>query len=385
MSEHSSKSKDFVLIGNIASMITNFRKELVLDLIRKGYVVYCFAYGYTDKEYNEVKSWGAIPKEHFINPNGMNPLKDMLAVFKLIKELKAIRPEIVLTTFIKPVIFGSIAAKLAKVPKIIGMIEGLGNAFTPYKEGNTKKAKLVKFIQVILYRISLPLLDKLIVLNPDDKKDLVDKYQIPVKETIVLGGIGVDLDKFKYVPANLEQPVSFIFIARLLMAKGIFEYLAAAEIVKKKYPDSRFVVLGSFDDTNPFSLSKDQLDYYINNDIIIYPGYVDNVPEEISKVSVFVLPSYYREGVPRSTQEAMAIGRAIITTDVPGCRETVVDGQNGFLVQPYKPEKLADKMVYFIENKDEIKKMGQRSRELAEEKFNIVNINNKLISILEDE
>ncbi len=376
--------RKIVIIGNIASMITNFRKELVLDLISKDYTVYCFAYGYSEKEISEVKSWGAIPCEHSINPNGMNPIKDMLAVGELVKELKAIQPQIVLNTFIKPVIFGTIAAKLAKVPKIIGMIEGLGNAFTPYKQGNTKKAKLVKLVQVLLYKISLPLLDKLIVLNPDDKKDLVDTYNIRIKETIVLGGIGVDLDKFKYSVPKLSESASFIFIARLLMAKGIFEYLEAAEIVKNKYPKAKFVVLGSVDETNPFALSKNQLDEYIQRGIIEYPGYVDNVNEEIAKTFVFVLPSYYREGVPRSTQEAMAIGRPIITTDMPGCRETVVDGKNGFLVPPYDPEKLAEKMIYFIENPTEVQKMGMESRKIAEEKFDIQKVNQKLIEVLEN-
>ncbi|UTH26339.1 glycosyltransferase [Actinobacillus suis] len=214
-------------------MITNFRKELVIELVSRGYTVYCYAYGYTEKEQKEVSGWGAIPKAHFINPKGMNPVKDLKAVYLLMKELKQLQPDIVFSTFIKPVIFGSLAAKLAQVPKVIGMIEGLGNAFTPYKEGKTRKAKIVQAIQVLLYKISLPFLDKLIFLNPDDKKDLIDTYRISTKSTAILGGIGVDLERFGYQEVDITKEVSFLFIARLLKEKGIFEYLEAAKKSKR--------------------------------------------------------------------------------------------------------------------------------------------------------
>ncbi|WGE46652.1 glycosyltransferase family 4 protein [Actinobacillus equuli] len=375
--------KKIVLIGNIASMITNFRKELVIELVSRGYTVYCYAYGYTEKEQKEVSDWGAIPKAHFINPKGMNPVKDLKAVYLLMKELKQLQPDIVFSTFIKPVIFGSLAAKLARVPKVIGMIEGLGNAFTPYKEGKTQKAKIVQAIQILLYKISLPFLDKLIFLNPDDKKDLVDSYRISTKSTAILGGIGVDLERFGYQEVDITKEVSFLFIARLLKEKGIFEYLEAARKIKAEYPTVRFTIIGGFDEGNPFAISKDALDDYIKHGVIEYLGYVDNVPEVIANNSVFVLPSY-REGVPRSTQEAMAIGRAVITTDVPGCRETVVHRKNGLLVPVYSVDELAQAMRYFIENKQEILNMGIESRKMAEQKFDIAKVNDKLISILEE-
>ncbi|WGE85662.1 glycosyltransferase family 4 protein [Actinobacillus equuli] len=375
--------KKIVLIGNIASMITNFRKELVIELVSRGYTVYCYAYGYTEKEQKEVSDWGAIPKAHFINPKGMNPVKDLKAVYLLMKELKQLQPDIVFSTFIKPVIFGSLAAKLARVPKVIGMIEGLGNAFTPYKEGKTQKAKIVQAIQILLYKISLPFLDKLIFLNPDDKKDLVDSYRISTKSTAILGGIGVDLERFGYQEVDITKEVSFLFIARLLKEKGIFEYLEAARKIKAEYPTVRFTIIGGFDEGNPFAISKDALDAYIKHGVIEYLGYVDNVPEVIANSSVFVLPSY-REGVPRSTQEAMAIGRAVITTDVPGCRETVVHRKNGLLVPVYSVDELAQAMRYFVENKQEILNMGIESRKMAEQKFDIAKVNDKLISILEE-
>lgn len=375
--------KKIVLIGNVAAMITNFRKELVIELVNRGYTVYCYAYDYTEKEQKEVSGWGAIPKAHFINPKGMNPVKDLKAVYLLMKELKQLQPDIVFSTFIKPVIFGSLAAKLTGVPKVIGMIEGLGNAFTPYREGKTQKTKIVQAIQILLYKVSLPFLDKLIFLNPDDKKDLVDTYRIATKSTAILGGIGVDLDRFGYQEVDISKEISFLFIARLLKEKGIFEYLEAARKIKAEYPTTHFTIIGGFDEGNPFAISKDALDDYIKHGVIEYLGYVDNVPEVIANSSVFVLPSY-REGVPRSTQEAMAIGRAVITTDVAGCRETVVHRKNGLLVPVYSVDELAQAMRYFVENKQEILKMGIESRKMAEQKFDIAKANNKLISILEE-
>lgn len=380
---HKNRRVTLALVGNIASMLINFRKELVLDLLEQGYEVYCFAYGYSENEREIVKSWGAIPCDHYLNLKGMNPISDLKGVVHLYKEFKRIKPDIVFNTFIKPVIFSTIAAKLAKVPKVVGMIEGLGNAFTPYPEGISQKAIILRFIQIILYKCTLPLLDNLLVLNMDDKRDLVDKYRIRVKNILILGGIGVDLQKFEYVePKNND--IAFIFIARLLREKGILEFLRSANLIKKQHPNVKFLVLGGFDENNPFALSKTSLQEYVDSCTIEYLGYVDNVPDIIAECSVFVLPSFYREGVPRSTQEAMAVGRAIITTDVPGCRETVENGVNGFLVAPYSSEAVAEKMEYFIQNPDEIRRMGRESRRIAEEKFDIYKVNKKIISILEN-
>lgn len=373
--------KKIVLIGNVGSMVINFRKELIIDLVTAGHEVYCLAYGYTEKEKEQIASWGATPKDHYLDLKGLNPIKDLKGIYLLYKTLKEIKPDIVFNTFIKPVIFGTIAARLAKVPRIVGMIEGLGNAFTLYPEGQNFKAKILKTIQVLLYKISLPLLDHVIVLNPDDKKDLIDKYAVKTKAFTILGGIGVDLSRFNYTNIP-EQPVTFIFIARLLREKGIFEFLNSARFVKDRYPEAKFIVLGGFDEKNPFALSKNSLDVYIKDNIVDYLGYVDNVPDIIKSTSVFVLPSFYREGVPRSTQEAMAIGRAIITTDVPGCRETVEDGVNGFLVPPYSADSIAEKMIYFIQHPEQVISMGKASRKIAEQRFNIKEINRKLISIL---
>jgi len=375
-----------VLIGNTVGSLINFRKELIIELVNQGHSVYCLVSDYTLETKAYVEKLGAIPIDSILNSKGINPIADIKATVKLSHILKDLQPDVVFSYFVKPVIFGTLAANIANVPRTIGMIEGLGNAFTPNdKNGFAFKTKTIQHIQILLYKQTLPLLDTLIVLNPDDRKDLVDKFNIKVKNTVMLGGIGVDLERFTYVPFNKQNPISFLFIARLLKEKGVYEYLEAAKKVKAKYPQTIFYMLGGFDNENPFALRRSELETYLSSGIVEYPGHVENVADYLIKSSVFVLPSFYREGVPRSTQEAMAIGRPIITTDVPGCRETVEDGINGYLIPPFNADALAAKMITFIKQPKLINEMGRESRRIAELKFNINEVNDKLINILNSE
>lgn len=370
-----------VLIGTVASSFFGFRADLISTLVKKGYQVYAFTSEYTNEELKKIEKLGAIPVIYTLNRGGLNPLADIIATYQLSKKIKEINPALVFSYFSKPVIFGTLAARLAKVPRVAGMLEGLGYTFTEQPKGLSKITQIIKKIQIFLYKIALPQLDKLIFLNPDDPKDLLEKYAIKVKKIEVLGGIGLNLDHYKY-SENFNSNTSFIFIARLLAEKGIHDYIKAAKIVKSQYPHINFTVLGAIDKEALGSLKEEELESLVRTNIIEYPGHVSNVSEWIEKSSVFVLPSYYREGVPRSTQEAMAIGRAIITTDVPGCRETVIDGVNGFLVPKWNPEALAEKMIYFIEHPEQIRLMGAESYKLAVNKFDAQKVNERLMHIL---
>lgn len=371
-----------VIIGTVASSFYGFRADLIRAMRVKQYTVYAFTSEYTDADLKQIESLGAIPMTYELNRGGLNPLSDIVATYKLSKKIREIKPDLVFSYFSKPVIFGTIAAKLAKVPKIIGMLEGLGYTFTEQPEGLAKKTELIKKVQVLLYKFALPQLDKLIFLNPDDPKDLIDQYAINVRKVEVLGGIGLNLKEYPCQPIiNIQQPINFLFIGRLLKEKGIHDFLNAAKIVKEKYPETQFTVLGAIDPHNLGALTQSELDELISSNIIDYPGHVDNVKDWIAKSHVFVLPSY-REGVPRSTQEAMAIGRAVVTTDVPGCRETVEHGVNGFIVAKWNPEALAEKMIYFIEHPEQIEKMGYESYKIAQDKFDAEKVNQRLLNIL---
>lgn len=371
-----------VLIGTVASSFYGFRADLIHALLKKGHRVYAFTSEYTADDLKKIEQLGAIPVPYTLHRGGLNPLSDVWATYQLSQKIRNIQPDLVFSYFSKPVIFGTLAAKWAKVPRVIGMLEGLGYTFTEQPEGLNQKTQLIKKIQIFLYKIALPQLDQLIFLNPDDPKDLLEKQAISVKNVEVLGGIGLNLQDYPYQPVSaIQLPLKFLFIGRLLKEKGIHEFVQAAKIVKQTYPQTQFTVLGAIDSHNLGALTQAELDDLISSQIIQSPGHVNNINDWIAQSHVFVLPSY-REGVPRSTQEAMAIGRAVITTDVPGCRETVVNGVNGFLVPKWNPEALAEKMMYFIQHPDQIEKMGQASYRIAQEKFDAEKVNQRLMHIL---
>lgn len=370
-----------LIIGTTASSIYHFRKEFITALIKKNHIVYALTCEDKKQELKKIRELDAIPISYKLNRGGLNPLEDIQTIFELARRIKKISPDIVFSYFIKPVIFGSLAARIARVPKVVGMLEGLGYAFTEQPEGLSNKTKIIKSIQIALYRVALPQLDELIFLNRDDPEELLEKHSIKAQSMHVLGGIGLNLEEYAYQPSPNTKVINFLFIGRLLKEKGIHEFVAAAKLVKHTYPNVTFTILGAVDNANPGALKKAELEHLIASGIITYPGYVDNITHWIANSHIFVLPSY-REGVPRSTQEAMAIGRPIITTDVPGCRETVIDGRNGFLVEKWNPDALAKKMIYFIENPEKIEQMGLESYKIAQEKYDANKVNKRLLKIL---
>lgn len=372
-----------ILIGTVASSFYGFRAELIKTLVSLNHEVYAFTSEYDVNGLARIEALGANPVPYSLNRGGLNPLNDIKATFSLAKQIKDIKPDIVFSYFSKPVIFGTLAAKIAKVPKVIGMLEGLGYTFTEQPEGLGKRVRAIKAVQIALYKLALPLLDDLILLNPDDLKDLLESHSIRVRNPHILGGIGLNLEQYPYRPIpSTQSPINFIFIARLIKEKGINDFITAAKLVKNNYPNTVFTVLGAIDTSSLGGLTQSELDKLIEAKVIDYPGQVNNVHDWIANSHIFVLPSYYREGVPRSTQEAMAIGRPVITTDVPGCRETVIDGVNGFLIEKWNPDALAKKMIYFIEHPEKIEEMGLESYKIAQEKYDANKVNKRLLKIL---
>lgn len=371
------------LIGTVVSSVFNFRMGLIKSLCEKGHLVYVLCVNFDEASKNIIKSLGAIPVDYELNRAGVNPFRDLQDTWSLSKLLRKISPDVVLSYFVKPVIFGTAAAKLAGVPRRIGMLEGLGYVFTDLPSGISKKQAFLRKVQVFLYQVTLPWLDRLIFLNPDDPVDLLEGNGLRVPDVRVLGGIGVDLQRYAYVQPDIKKPPCFIFVGRLLAEKGINEYVAAAKKVKNLHPEARFVVLGGLDEENPGGLSRLELDDLIASGVVEYPGHVSSVIQWLTDASIFVLPSY-REGVPCSTQEAMAVGRAVITTDVPGCRETVVDGVNGYLVPRWDAEALAQKMLCLVRDPALVARMGEESRRLAEQRFDAEKVNARLIQMLLD-
>lgn len=372
--------KKIAIIGTTAASMYCFRAGLIRELVADGVEVYAFSLDYTSDSRQKIESLGAVAIDYDFSRTGLNPVSDIRCTFSLIRTLKHLAPDVVFSFFSKPVVFGTLAAKLAGVRRRVGMLEGLGYSFVDQPYPISVKTKLVKKTQVCLYRLSFLFLDRLIFLNPDDPVDLLSKYKLKVKHISILGGIGVNLQEFPYSAPSLE-PIRFVFSGRLLAEKGVREFIEAAKIVKKKFSAAEFVMLGAVDEENPGSLKQNELDLLISKDIVVWPGHVEDVRVWLSTSSVFVLPSY-REGIPLSTQEALAIGRPVITTDVPGCRETVIDGVNGYLIPPWSAESLANRMLRFIESPELIRKMSAESYSLARECFDERKVNKRLIRLL---
>jgi glycosyltransferase involved in cell wall biosynthesis len=248
------------------------------------------------------------------------------------------------------------------------MITGLGYSFL----GRGIKSKLLQFVVCILYRVALKKNKNVFFQNPDDLELFVDRKLVRYEQAVLIAGSGINLNQFT-VTKIFTKPAIFLLVARLLKDKGILEYVEAARHIKAKYPKAVFQLLGPFDN-NPSSISKSKILEWDHEGVIDYLGETKDVRPFISKSNIFVLPSY-REGTPRSTLEAMAMGRPVITTDVPGCRETVINGQNGFLVPSKNIESLVKAMEYFLINFESIPQMGTNSRKLVELKFNVHKVN----------
>ena len=369
--------KRVAIISSYAQSVISFRSELVVKLISHDILVDVYAPDFTSQTLRALKSLGANAISYPLKRTGTSFLSDIRALIVLYGHFRCAHYDQVFTYFLKPNIWGTLAAFLARVPQRTLMIEGLGYLFTHLPDQKHQFKKLfLKQVVLCLYRIIFLLASKVIVLNPDDLEYLVSHCSLRPTRALLLGGIGVDIDFWRFSSSRPFPPI-FIMVARLLREKGVCEYLQAASLVKSKYPDAKFLLLGSID-SNPGSIAIADLFPLMQSGVITYLGHVDVLPH-LSLSTVFVLPSY-REGVPRSTQEALSVGLPVITTDVPGCRETVIHGVNGFLVPPYDSNALAHAMLSFCSNPNLAQTMGLASRAIAKKSFNIKLVTDRLFS-----
>ncbi|MDN5844296.1 MAG: glycosyltransferase family 4 protein [Alcaligenaceae bacterium] len=367
-----------VIIAHHAVSLLNFRGHLIRDLAGAGMRVLCLAPDYDADTRDALRSLGAEPVDYSLKRTGMNPVRDAWDLVRLVAVLRHLRPDVVFAFSTKPMVYGTLAAWLAGVPRRVAMVEGAGYVFTTGQGRPTWRRRALRRLVESLYRLALGRAHRVIFLNPDDLEEFVGRRLAPADRAVLLGGIGVDLEAWHVVPP-VVSPVCFLLVGRLLREKGIVEYVAAARLIRRQYPDVRFVLLGGLD-TNPGGLGLDEVGAWVDEGVVEWPGHVPVQPW-IAQASVFVLPSY-REGVPLSTQEAMAMGRPVITTDVPGCRQTIKDGVNGYRVPARDVDALAKAMRCFIESPARITSMGLASRRIAERDFDVRSINRKLISYL---
>jgi len=368
------------MISNQAFSLSNFRGELIRELTSRGVQVFALAPDFDEASRRAVQLTGALPIDYSLSRTGLNPLKDIVDMFLLARRLRALKINIAFSYFIKPVIYGTLAAAMAGVAARYAMIEGAGYVFADTEQHLSWKRRVLRSTVKWMYRISLARATGLFLLNADDQDLFVREKMARPEQVRLINGIGLNLAHYRPT-ALVMKPVCFILVARLIREKGIFEYVAAARIVKSKHPATRFLLVGDID-LNPSSISEAQCRAWVQEGIVEWPGHVADIRVWLAKASVFVLPSYYREGLPRSTQEAMAMGRPVITTDLPGCRETVTDGVNGFMVPARDVEALSEAMLKFVEHPELITTMGRESERMAQEKYDVHQINAAILQYM---
>ena len=350
-----------IIVLNTAWNLVNFRAGLIQALVAQGYEVVAVAP--SDEYSSRLSGLGcrfiALPMDN----KGTHPGRDLLLFLRFLKLLRRERPDVFLGYTIKPNIYGSLAAHILGIP-VVNNITGLGTAFI-CNNWLTHLAQL-------LYKVALSNSRQVFFQNDEDLNLFVKQNLVSTEKVSRLPGSGVDLVAFSYeamMPMD-NRPFCFLLVARMLWDKGVGEYVEAARIVRRKYPGTKFQLLGFKDVKNKTAVSGVQLDEWIKEGVVDYLGTTDNVKHYLKAADCVVLPSY-REGVPRSLLEAAAIGRPIVTTDAVGCRDAVTNGVNGFLCRVGDASDLAEKLLSMIEMPPEAReKMGQAGRHKMERDFN---------------
>lgn len=368
-----------VILGSYADSLLRFRGHLIQRLLQEGHEVTAAAPGPAEGVAATLESWGARFEAVPLERNGMHPGRDLKTLRALHELFRREEPDVFLGYTIKPVVYGLLASWLADVPSRYALITGLGTAFTGDCEGT--RQYLLQSLASLLYGISLRTSQRVIFQNPDDAYLFCARRLVGGPEDVaIVNGSGVDLEHYRRVP--LPRETSFLLIGRLLTEKGIREYVQAARRIRAHHPSVTFRLAGWYDRESPASLTQEEVESWQQEGVIEFLGRLDDVRPAIAKSSVFVLPSH-REGTPRTVLEAMAMGRPVVTTDAPGCRQTVINGRNGFLVPVGDVEALTRAMTHFVGADSLIRQMGSESRALARDRFDVHQVNDTLLDILD--
>lgn len=357
-----------LLLGSYAPSLINFRGPLIAAMAERGHEVFAAAPDIDPDTAARLVALGAAPVPVVLGRTSLNPLATWRSGRQLREIVKRIGPDVMIAYTIKPVVLGAVAARAARVPCFAAMITGMGYAFLG---GLDPKRLAIRLVAMMMYRRALAASQLVIFQNEDDRRDFRRLRLLPAaRPTLIVNGSGVDLDHFTPVPVPAET--SFLMIARYLRDKGIREYGAAAARLKAEYPEVRIRLAGWLDEA-PDAIGQAELDSIVAGGVEDL-GLLADVRAAIAQASVYVLPSY-REGTPRTVLEAMATGRAVITTDAPGCRGTVADGENGLLVPVADADALYIAMRRFVDEPALARRMGEASLRLVREKYDVHKVN----------
>ncbi|QGN54949.1 glycosyltransferase family 4 protein [Novosphingobium sp. Gsoil 351] len=369
-----------LIFGTLPAMLFKFHGALIEALVAAGCEVHLAAGGLTrDLEYApRLARLGARLHDVRLDRNGTNPLADLATLSQIARVIRAVRPDAMLSYTVKPVAYGTLAAWALRVPRKVALVVGLGYAFTD-EAGSSPKRRAVRLVMSALYRLAFRAADLVVFQNRDDEREVRALGLLTKRDaSAVVDGCGVDLAAFPAQPLP-SRPV-FLFVGRLLVDKGVREFVTAARTVRARFAAARFVLLGGLD-TNPSGISADEVDGWVREGVVEWLGYHEDVAPALREASVFVLPSY-REGLPQSAVEALSSAKPIVTTDVPGCRETVVHGENGLIVAARDAVALSTALAELAGAPELRERMARASRDLAERRFDARLVNRQLFVVL---
>ena len=367
------------MVINDPVFFLSHRKDIATKSLEEGYDVY-IATGPGDA-IKEIESLGL--KHHLLplNRSGTNPINEIKSIYSLFKLITKIKPSICHFVTIKPVIYGGFVTRLSPVKGVVFAISGLGSSFT----GDGFKSSILLSIVKLMYRFALNQQNSRVIFqNNNDKSILLDSKVVKEKNSVLIKGSGVELAKYSYTLASENSSITVVMACRLLKEKGVFEFIQAAEILKSRNLDINFKLIGEIDLGNPKTVTAFEIETWKKDSSVDIMGFCDDMPTQIKNSDIVVLPSYYGEGLPKVLIEAAACGRAVITTDHPGCRDAILPNETGLLIPIKSPEALADAIYKLYTNPDLRIRMGERGRLLAEQEFDVISVVKKHLEIYDE-
>lgn len=362
-------------MASLAFSLVNFRRRLIVDMVACGHQVLACAPDDDPEVERELAGMGVAYRRMPMQRVGLNPLADLRTLRWLIRLIDREQPDLVLAYTQKPIVYSGIACRIARRARFFAMVSGLGHVFG---EGGSH---WLRWLVARLYRSALVRAEAIFVFNADDRGEMLRHRMIsPAARVVQVPGSGVDLSHYRAAPVP-SGPLRFLMIARLLRSKGLFEFAEAARRIRARHPDVHFDLLGPLD-PGPAGIDAEQLRAWKDEGVLDYLGEARDVRPCLAAASVFVLPSWYREGLPRTILEAMATGRAVVTTDMPGCREPISEGINGYLVAPRDADALEAALLRFVDDPRLAPEMGARGRDIAEAHFSAGHVTDILLSTM---
>lgn len=353
-----------LFVVNVDWFFLSHRLLIAQEALRAGYKVHV-ATNITNK-LNELEQYGFVVHSLLLDRGSTGVGDAWATLWQLWKVFRSVRPDVVHLVTIKPVLLGGLAARLARVPAVVAAVSGLGFVFV----ARGRKALLIRWAVERLYRVALGGSNlRVIFQNEDDRTRVAQLARLPANKTALIRGSGVDLRRFAAVPIPAGTPL-VVFAARLLRDKGLLEFIEAARLLKQSGRRVRFVLVGAIDPANPSSVTQAVVEAWVCEGVVEWWGHQSGMPQVLAASSLVVLPSY-REGLPKVLLEAAASGRAVVTTDVPGCRDAIDPGITGLLVPVRDAEALAEAIDILIHSPARCQVMGKAGRALAERAFDV--------------